>query len=211
MARQFCRILLISILSTLCACSATRLTGTWINPDYQGKRFHKILVLGVCQNETYRRIFEDSLSRELNKRGIRAEPGYTLFPAGKRPDQEAIVGEISGRGFDATIISQMTGKWTEEVVHPGYSYYLGGPPWYEPPFYDRDWYDYYSRSYDIVHEPAYISSYQVVTVQSNIYDTATNALIWSATSETVMDRDVEALINSLVNTLIDGLTAKGLI
>jgi len=211
MAQQLYRIILITLLSTLCACSATRLAGTWINPEYQGKRFHKVLVMGVCQNETYRRIFEDSMSRELMKRGIRAEPGYTLFPTAKKPDKAAIAGEISGQGFDALIISQMTGKMTEEVVHPGYTYFLGAPLWYEPPLYDRDWFDYYSRSYDIVHEPAYVSSYQVVTVQSNIYDTATNDLIWSATSETVMDRDVNALIDSLVNTLIDGMKAKGLI
>jgi hypothetical protein len=211
MAQQFCRVLLIIMLSILCSCSATRLTGTWVSPDYRGKRFHRILVLGVCKNETYLRIFEDSMSRELRKRGVQAEPGYALFPTAKRPDKETVVKEISGQGFDALIISQITGKRTEEVVHPGYTYSLGPPPFYEPPFYYRHWYDYYSRSYDIVHEPPYVTTYKVVTAQSNIYDTATDELVWSAITETVIDRKVEDLIDSLVNTLIKGMAEKGLI
>ena len=211
MTQRFCRFLLpIILLSTLCACATTRLTGTWVNPAYQGKRFHRILVLGVCRNETYLRIFEDAMCRELKKRGVQAEPGYTLFPTGKRPDKEAISKEIAGQGFDAMIISQVTGKRTEAMVQPGYTYFLG-PPYYEPPYYYGDWYGYYYRSYEIVHEPAYVSTYEVVTVQSNMYDTATNALVWSVTSETEITGKTEDLINSLVTTLIKGMAAKGLI
>lgn len=211
MTRYVFRLFLLTLFSALCACSATSLTGTWVNPNYQGERFHKILVLGVCDNETYLRIFEDALCREFRKRGIQAEPGYSLFPEGKRPDRDAVLQKLSALGFDAMMISQVTGRRTEEIVHPGYTYSLGGPPFYAPAFYYRDWYDYYSRSYDLIHEPAYISRYKVVTVLSNIYDTKNNELIWSATSETVVDRDMEKLIDSLVNTLIQGMTAKGLL
>ena len=210
MAQRLGHILLIILLSTLCACATTKLTGSWVNPAYQGERFHRILVLGVCRNETYLRIFEDAMCKELRKRGIQAEPGYTLFPEGKRPDKEAINKEIAGQGFDAMIISQVTGKRTETVVHPGYSYFLGPPP-FEPPYYYGDWYGYYSRSYQIVHEPAYVTTYKVVTVQSNMYDTATNALVWSVTSKTEMEGKVEDLIHSLTATLIKGMAAKGLI
>ncbi len=210
MRQQFGRILLLIMLSTLCGCSTTRLTGTWVNPAYRGERFHRILVLGVCRNETYLRIFEDSMCRELKKRGVRAEPGYALFPGEKRPDKKAISKEIAGQGFDAMIISQVTGRRTESVVHPGYTYFLGPPP-FEPPYYYGDWYGYYSRSYQIVHEPAYVATYRVVTVQSNMYDTATNALVWSVTSETELEGKPENLIHSLVTTLINAMAAKGLI
>jgi len=199
------------MLSTLYACSATKLTGIWVNPDYQGKGFHKILVLGVWKNETYLRMFEDSMSSELRRRGVQAEPGYTLFPTGERPDRVTVVKEITKQGFDALIISQITGKKTEEVVHPGYTYYLGPPPFYEPPFYYHRWYDYYSRSYDIIHEPPYVTTYKVVTAQNNIYDTFNDELVWSAITETVVDRNVKDLIDSLVNTLIKGMAGKGLI
>lgn len=186
MIRGLGRILLISLLSTLCACATTKLTRTWVNPAYQGKRFHRILVLGVRWSETYLRIFEDAMCRELKKRGVQAEPGYTLFPPGKRPDNEAISKEIAGQGFDAMIISQVAGKRTATTVHPNYPQFFG-PPNYE------------------------LFTYKVVTMHSNMYDTATNALVWRVTSETVVEGKPEDLINSLAKALIKGMAAKGLI
>ncbi|MCA1766233.1 MAG: hypothetical protein LC633_08340 [Desulfobulbaceae bacterium] len=203
------RILLASLLLALGACAATRLQGAWINTDYQGNGFQKILILGLSENETYRRVFENAMSHGFNQRGISAEPGYTLFPE-QRPDQKTIAREISAQGFDAMMISQVTGKNTRQVYYPGETYYLRDP-YFMPPLRQRYWYDYYYRSYEIVREPGYVHTYKTVTVQSNIYDTQSEELIWSAVSETVVDGNIESAINSLVDTLIGKLDKMDLL
>lgn len=202
-------------------CATTQLTGSWLNPEYQGNGFNKILVLGVSENETYLRIFEDTLSMKLENRGIMAEPGYILFDTEKRPVREAISKEISRIGFDALIVSKVTGRRTEEVVHPGEFYYVRDPSFvshfygwrhpYPPRFYDNHWFDYYSWSYTIVHEPGYVTEYEVMTVESNIYDAGTDELIWSGVTDTIVQAMIEDTINSLVNTLIQELAKKQLI
>jgi len=227
MAEKYCKwkrtgicfsVILAMILSS---CATTRLTGSWVNPDYQDDGFNRILVLGVAESQTYIRILENSLSRQLNKHGIMAEPGYSLFDPEKRPSKEAIAREISNKGFDAMIISKITGRRKEEVVQPGEFYYVRepffGPRFYSwhssrfPRYYGQHWYDYYSRSYTLVHEPGYVKEYEIMTVESNIYDARTEELIWSGVTDTVVERDTEDMINSLVNTLISELEKKRLI
>ena len=116
MCNHPCRFLLIIVLSTMSACSTTRIKGAWVNPSYHGGDIKKILVLGISENETYRRIFEDSLSREINERGVPASPGYTLFPTEKRPARETITKKITDKGFNALLISKVTGRERKEII-----------------------------------------------------------------------------------------------
>lgn len=214
-------ITIILIMLALAGCATTRLKGAWVNPEYQGKRFNKILVLGIAENETYLRLLEKNLSVKLSNRGLAAEPGYQLFETGKRPSREEITRIIADQGFDALIISKVAGRRTEEVVHPGGFYYVREPfyahpfyGWrrpYPPRFFGHHWYDYYSRSYTLMHEPGYVTQYEVMTVESNVYDARTDELIWSGITDTVVQGNIENMINSLVNTLVRELAAKNLI
>jgi hypothetical protein len=196
------------------ACSTTRLEGTWINPQYQRVDLQRVLVLGVMGNDTYQRLYEDSLSRALNRRGVLAEPGYALFPSRKRPSEEAMAGEIANKGYDTMLVSTVTDRRTEKIIVPGDGYYSWGPP-YAPPYYSRRWYDFYTRSYDMIHQPDYIETYKILTVQSNLYDTKSEELIWSATTETLVDGEfgskAQLWIDSLVDGLMKGLTESNLL
>lgn len=219
--KQAAVVLSFILLLVLSACATTRLRGAWVNPEYQGSGLNRILVLGVSENETYLRIFEDTLSNSLNNSGLMAEPGYTLFGTEKRPSREAITREIAAKGFDALIISKVTGRRTEEVVHPGEFYYMRDPSFathfygwrrpYPPRFYGHHWYDYYSRSYTLVHEPGYVREYEVMTVESNIYDARNGELIWSGVTDTIVQGQIADTINSLVNTLVQELARRQLI
>lgn len=204
------RVAFVLLLLILGACATTRMKGAWVNPDYQGKGFQKVLVLGVADNQTYLRMFEDAMTSELKQTGVKAEPGYSLFPDETRPDKKEIARQIADKGFDAMIISRVTGKSTERVIYPGDTYYVRHP-YFTPPLYHRYWYDYYNRSYAIVREPDYVSSYRIVTVESNVYDAGTGELIWSAVTDTVVDGRTRRVIDSLAGTLVDKLDGTGLL
>ena len=199
------------LLLIVSACSTTSLKETWLNPRYQGnKSFQNILVLGISENETYRRNFEDSLTKELKDKGVNAEQGYLLFPGRLRPDKTAIATQIADKGFDAMIISKVTGRKTKEVVH----YHDVYEPYARPfihPYFGHEWYEYYSWNYDLMHEYSYTAEYQMLTAESTIYDTKTNELIWSADSETVVEGDIKDVIDSLVSALVNELRKKQVI
>jgi len=202
-------LLVMALLLFVTACAATTLKAVWRNPEFAGRRLQKVLVVSVCREDTYRRIFEDSLTRQLRAHGVAAQPGYALFPEGGAVDKRKINSEIKAKGFDALIISMVTGQETRQTYRPGGFYQADG--FYEPPMFFRTWYPYYARSYDFIHQPAYVEEYKVLTVETNVYDTSSDELIWSGVSETIVEGKVENLIISLVDVLTAGLVKAGLI
>lgn len=195
--------LLLSIVSVLHAgCSTTTLTGVWQDPDFSGRSLRKVLVVGVSAQDLYRRLLEDAFSRQLEVRGVEAVPSYTLFSDAELQDKVAVAEKVRGMGFDATLISRMTGRRTEEIQQPGHTYVR---PLYQPTYYRKGWHSYYTQSYEIIHEPPYTVQYQVVTMASNLYDTAEDKLIWGAIADTVVQGRVESMLRSYVKVVMGSL------
>jgi hypothetical protein len=62
-----------------------------------------------------------------------------------------------------------------------------------------------------VHEPGYYSTHEFVRLESNLYETETDHLIWSASTETVDPADTGSAARELCRVLIRDMKAKGLI
>jgi spore coat protein U-like protein len=67
----------------------------------------------------------------------------------------------------------------------------------------------------MTHQPDYIETYKILTVQSNLYDTKSEEIIWSATTETSVGGEfgskAQRWIDSLVDGLLRGLTESHLL
>jgi len=64
---------------------SVKMISSWFNPNYEGQRFHKILVIGVAQNLEVRADFEDEMAAQI------ARPASRPFPANHillRPDPD---------------------------------------------------------------------------------------------------------------------------
>ena len=73
----------------LAACASTTLRDTWYDPAYRGGAFRKLLVLGVSDNISERRTFEDVMAARLVATGIEAIPGYRIFPERRQSERTA--------------------------------------------------------------------------------------------------------------------------
>ena len=120
-------------------------------------------------------------------------------------------------GADSVLLTRIIGKRTEEVVNPGHvtiydnsPRYYGRNSYYPRPYY-RNYNSYYDRRYGMTYEPATVSPFQVVTLESNLYDTASNELIWSAQLETIIEGNIDTLINDFIQTVTKDLKEQGLI
>lgn len=196
-------------------CSSTFVTGSWKNPEYTGK-IQKVYIVGVAKQDTTRRIFEDELRRQLQPYGVTGVASYHKMPTNKETDKAAIETNAKAEGADAVMITRAVGKRTEQVVNPGrVSGYDYGPRYgrggYYPDPYYRNYGSYYSRSYDIVYEPATVSNFEVVTLEANLYNVANEELIWSAQLETVVESGIEKLITDFVTTVTKDLKEQGLL
>lgn len=202
----------------LVGCSSTTLSGSWKDPDYTGQ-IKKVYIVGMAKQETNRRILEDTFKQQLSAYGVSGLSSYKDLPDIKNADQTKIAANIKTNVADSVLITHVTGKRTEEVVTPGRftSYYdpwsyHGHPyyPYYNWPYYN-DYGSYYNYRRQMIYEPAIISQYKVATVEANLYDTRSNKLIWTAQLETVIENDIQKLVNDFVKTVIRDMNSKGLI
>lgn len=212
MFRFIRRLCVLACLLLGAGCAATTMTGVWKNPDYLGGPLRKVLVIGVAENDTYRRIFEDDCSRRLRARGTIAVPSYTMFTGEELKEKDGVARKIDDQGYDAMLIAKILGHRTATEILPGRTYITRDRDlFYEPRYYRRGWHDYYLRSYEIVHEPPQVIQYDLMTAETKVFDPATERLIWSGLSETRIPETAEALFQSLTDALLKSLAEAGLL
>ncbi len=198
-------------------CSSTTLSGSWKSPEYTGK-VKKVYIVGVSKQETRRRMFEDQFTQQLGKYGVVGISSYHDFPTAQNADIGAVTGNVKANGADSVLLTRVLSKRTEEVVNPGRistynvspSYYGRGESYRPQPYY-RNYNSYYDRRYEMTYEPATITQFVVVTLESNLYDTASGELIWSAQLETLVEGTIDSLVKDYIKTVTTDLHDQGLI
>ena len=197
-------ILSAAIASSSLSCTSSTLTASWSDSGYKNRPIASVLVLGVSKDQTARRRYEDTFVAQLRQIQVSAVAGYTQLPSSDKPDRAAIEAAVKITGVSAVLITRVVGVDKRTRNTPPMSSYSPGP-------YHRGMYGYYSRTYDDVHAPSYFASYEVHKLASDLYDSATGALIWSAQSETVDPVNLAKEIDGLVRLLIDDLRKKDLL
>lgn len=203
------------LLFTITGCSSTTLTGSWRSPE-QINPVKKVYIVGVSKQNTSRRSFEDGFGQKLQAYGVETVSSYKDLKNNQEASLDYITEKVKANGADALLLTRILGKRTEEVVNPGRvsgysspSYYGRGG--YRPEPYYRNYRSYYNRRYEMIYEPATISQFSVVTVESNLYEAASGELIWSAQLETVLDGTMQKLIRDFIEVVTKDLLDQGVI
>jgi hypothetical protein len=141
------------------SCSSTRFVDSWKNEEIDRFSPDKLLIVGMTENLTARRIFEENLKREFLSREINAVQSTEVidrsFTEAQRTEEEieAMRADLLAKGFDAVIITAVIGVDEKTSYSPGY--YDIGYRWYR---FGR----YYYRYQDIYYTPGYYDDYQYI-------------------------------------------------
>ena len=193
------------------SCSLTNLNAVWKDPQYHGGKLKNVLVVGGSTNQIVRRIFEDEFTARLKSRGTNAIPSYTIFPSEKTLAKDTIESKSRELGIDAMLIARVVDTKTKREITPAPSSY------YYRDTYFYDWPNRYSRFYSssfpgrYYNDRSYYSEYEVVNLDTGLYETQTGRLIWSALSDTVIGGSTELEVSSVVETLMKNLAENQLI
>jgi hypothetical protein len=154
----------------------------------------------VAKNQTTRRSFEDQFVAQLKEHGVNAFASYAVIPSEEKLDKETVAAKAKDLEVDAVLVTRLVDTRKEKIAAPP-QYYYGG------------WYNYYTRAYEVARSPAYYTEYEykVVSLETNIYDTKSGKLIYSALSDTSVEDTVEAAIKSFIRALIESLAKNGLL
>jgi hypothetical protein len=192
-----------SLLATSCA--STKLTSVWKDPDYQNTP-RKILVLGMLQKPENRRLIEDTFVQQLKAGGVDAVAGYTILPDEKLAEKEVIAAQLKKVGADALFLTRVVDRRTDLNYVPAAGHHRPGYPAYY-----NSWGGYYSHGYDTIYQPAYMTEDEYAIAEANLYDVATDKLIWSAASETLIRSDQRDLIENYVSVIMKSLRKQQVI
>ena len=199
----------------LSGCSSTTLTGSWRSPDHVNT-VKKVYIVGVSKQETSRRSFEDGFGQKLQAHGVKTVSSYKDLKNNQEASLDLITEKVKANGADALLLTRILSQRTEEVVNPGRVSGYSSPPYYgrggyRPEPYYRNYRSYYDRRYEMTYEPATISQFSVITMESNLYDSASGELIWSAQLETVLDGTMQKLIRDFIEVVTKDLLDQGVI
>ena len=111
---------------------------------------------------------------------------------------------IQKTGADAITVTRLVSQETAERWVQGSSYVVPEP-------YYGGFYGYYYNSYAVVNTPDYLVEDQIYVIETNLYDVATEKLIWTGISETVNPESSVKGIDSVGRVIVSTLRKEGLI
>ena len=197
------RVLTFAMTALLAACAIKPLA-EWRDSSYAGT-VDNILIIGVADRPAVRRMFE----------GVSAKPSYKILTDEQISSKNALDAAISAQSMDAVLVTRVIGvDEIETYTPPTYTYTPSTyDPYYAPtkldPYY-RDYHSYFSHAVRVA-TPGYWDKYEVVKLESNLYDSASQQLIWSIQSESFDPRSATQLIDDQIAVAIRSLRKTGLI
>jgi hypothetical protein len=160
----------------LASCYGTKMVAEWRDEEYRGYP-QKIFVIGGTPEYGPRTLVEDEFVRELKARGNDAIASYVVLPGRDKPTKEAVLAKVQEVGADVIITVKFLKKDVGGTQTPLYRAAV-------PQGFDSSWDSYYGGvSNDIgVRDISY--GYDVISVETTLYQTSTKKPIWSALSQT---------------------------
>lgn len=204
--------LIFLLIFILAGCSATRVTGVWKKSDFLGGPYENILVVGLTKDESNRSIWEDIMAQQLRKNGVNALTSSTCFPGDEDITKDEILEYVKKQGIGAVLLTRMVDVREEKAYYPptggyydGYyrGYYYGGP-------YHR-YYNHFGSFYDRVYTPGYTTTFTTVLLETNLFDTGSQQLVWSMSSDTFDPDSTNKLAESVSRKVLDALQDSGMI
>ena len=190
----------------LASCASTSLTSTWHDANYSGS-LHNVMVVGVSDKDKKRKVFEDIFVKAFEKNGVKAIASMDVIPSGKTLDKDNIKGAALERGIKAILVTSL--------IQAGMQTKHGPPPTGPPTRRHYGEYSQFGTYFGMVSMQRNMADYSSrkmrVSLQNNIYDTNTEKLIWSATSESVEPKTVREIVEQLLGPVMKNLRDSKLI
>lgn len=202
--KSFVGILAVILVMLLAGCASTQITTAWKDKGYTGGPLKNVMVIGVSENLETRKMFEEHFVESFKSYGVDAIASFSELPVDNEVKKEMIKRKAQELGMEAVFITHLVGIEEKEIYHP---------PTYDtyPPSYYRHFGHYYNHAAWYHRYSGYHSIHEAVHLESNLYNTATEALIWMASSETLDAQDVKQVIDSLSVQVMKNLRKNGLI
>lgn len=188
---------------------ATEITATWTNSEAGNVSYDNVLVVAMTNRVDIKQVAEDALVEQLQARGINATRSIDEFPPslrdGMADSKDELLRLVEEHRHDAILTVAIVDDHTETRYVPGAGGSAGFAPMGRFGYYGNFW-GYYSH-WAPMYQPGYYQEDRVYFIETNLYDTSSERLIWSAQSETVnpgrLDREASRFAEITINEMMN--------
>ena len=192
--------------------SSKKTTGVWINPNRpEGKTYSKTFVVVMTADVEARLKIESDLIAAAKAKGHDAEKSIDALPVDLSnpvvPTKDQIVEKVKASGCDAVLIASLLRKDEAMRYEPGKTTYTI-MPYYT---FVGNFAGYYSNISPIISTPGYYANDKEYFMQTNLYDYATQEIIWSVQSTIFSPSSLRGFSQSYTISLVNQLDKAGLL
>jgi hypothetical protein len=192
------------LLSALCGCATTELTNTWKDPQYHGGPVKKIMVVGISNQASVRRTFEDTFAETLKANGVEAVPSYTVVPEDGQMAEDKLRAAVQQSGAGAVLITRLVEKQTDTMV-------TSAEPIGAYRRTSTSMSGYYSGAWTGYYEPVAVQEFHYVVLESTLFVADHPEPVWSSTTRTEESKDIRAATEGFAKPVVAAMKKEGLI
>lgn len=204
------KMLLLSALLVM-GCSSTTLVENWKNPDTVIFDAHKVLLVGMTQNEDVRIDFESKLKKEFEERKVESMRSIDLFDVqftnSKRTEKELdeVEQSLLDKDFDAILLTKIIGSENRQ------SFRRRVAEWNN---YNGRFRDDYLQHQNIYYDPEYYETFTVYHAETSLYcicEGKERSLIWRGSIDVTDPENIEKTVNDYVKLVVVAMEEQDLI
>jgi hypothetical protein len=198
--RHSAQTLSVAVLATTLAAQAsagTKLISSWKEPSTGPLNFQKVLVLCIAPHESQRQFAEMELVGLMKR--TRGVASYMVMQPADMQNKETALAFMAREGFDGAVVMRFIGAG-QQVTDPGV--YI--------PTYTGFW-DYYSVAAPMMLDPGYIRMDRLLQMETQVFATKNDKLVWSGLSETKNPDSARELVADVARAVAGDLRKHHLI
>jgi len=174
---------------------STKIEKTWTDPAFtpaSAKSFDKVLVMGLLNDESTRRIAEDKMVAQF--KNVKAVQSYSYLQPSDT-DRAVVEDKLKKDGFDGVVVMRLANVDKSTSYVPGTTY--GG------------WYGY--RYGGVYGSPGYYQEDKTYYVETNLYSLDQKKLLWSGTTSSLNPGKLDNMLDGIITAIREQGQKQGLI
>ena len=175
----------------LSSCNTVKME-SWADPAFANRPIGKTIVLGVAESDTISRQYEDLFVARLLELGVSSSSLHANHKVTDKLDRDALTALLKTNNVDSIIVTRLLSETERnQVVTMGY---------YSTPY--NNYWGYYDYGYSLSYNTAEIASFMEFELETNLYDVATEKLVWTGRKVVYDDRSDVKNMQGIIKSVI---------
>jgi hypothetical protein len=183
-----------------------QINSSWVNKEADlTKKYTSVFIFAMTQNQSAKNIVETDLANAAKAKGFKVYKSSSSFPpefTKGMPDKDKVLAKVKELGCDLIFTTALVDKQSESRYVPGtvaYAPYMGYG-------YGYGFGGYYNYMGPTMYDPGYYTEDKKYFLEANLFDAATEKMIWSAQSEAINPSTISKFSRDYTVMLMDKIS-----